>query len=208
LGTGILARLRKLFQPAVSPAAATFQDWLNPEFVRRLSLEDRWPLWECQTIDPLDALVTPPKTRFIAPIWNRVLCGHDIVQYRAPIEVRLPYLDLRVVAFGLSVPKMPWHCNKHLLRRLGGTLPREITSRPKTALAGDPVGRSLERNRKLLLNLAQLPLVPLLEEMISVSRWRKSLRETSFEEWPLWKSLRVVTLNYWLQRNATTKQEC
>src|SRR5262249_51674914 len=33
LGTGILGRLRKLFRPAVSPAPATFPDWLNPEFV-------------------------------------------------------------------------------------------------------------------------------------------------------------------------------
>jgi hypothetical protein len=48
-----------------------------------------------------------------------------------------------------------------------------------------------------------MPLVPLLEEMVCANRWRKSLRETSFEAWPLWESLRVVTLNYWLQRNAT-----
>jgi hypothetical protein len=65
----------------------------------------------------------------------------------------------------------------------------------------------LEHNRKLLLKLAELPLVPLLEEMICVSKWRKSLRETSFESWPLWELLRVVTLNYWLERNATAKQE-
>jgi hypothetical protein len=25
---------------------------------------------------------------------------------------------------------------------------------------------------------------------------------TSFETWPLWKSLRVVSLNYWLQRDS------
>jgi asparagine synthase (glutamine-hydrolysing) len=208
VGTGILARFRKLFRPTVTPAAATLQDWVNPEFAHRLSLKDRLPLWECQTSDPLDALATPPERRFIAPLWNRYLCRCDIAQYREPVEIRFPYLDLRVVSFGLSLPKMPWHCNKHLLRRLGATtLPKEITSRPKTGLRGDPIARSLEQNKQLLLKLAELPLVPLLEEMICVSQWRKSLRETSFESWPLWESLRVVTLNYWLERNATAKQE-
>jgi asparagine synthase (glutamine-hydrolysing) len=209
LGTGIKARLKKFLRVGISPEA-TFPDWLRPEFVRRLSLKDRWPLWENETsaIDPLDALATPPKNNHIAPLWNRYLCGCDMAQYRAPIEVRLPYLDLRVVSFGLSLPKMPWSCDKHLLRRVGAaTLPKEITSRPKTGLRGDPLARSLEHNNELLLKLAEVPLVPLLAEMICVNQWRKSLRETSFETWPLWESLRVVTLNYWLERNATVTQE-
>ena len=129
-------------------------------------------------------------------------------QHRAAVETRLPYLDLRVIAFGLGLPRMPWSCHKHLLRRLGGAaLPKEITSRQKTGLRGDPVARSLQGNKELVLKLAQLPLVPLLEEMICAGRWRRALRETSFETWPLWAALRVVTLNYWLQRNGTAKQE-
>jgi asparagine synthase (glutamine-hydrolysing) len=208
LGTGIRARFRTLSRPTANSNAATLPDWVNPEFARRLSLEDRLPLWECPTDDPLDALATPPERRFIAPLWNRYLCRCDITQYREPVEIRLPYLDLRLVSFALSLPKMPWGYNKHLLRRLGATtLPKEITSRPKTGMRGDPIARSLEQNKKLLLTLAELPLVPLLEEIICVNQWRRSLRETSFESWPLWESLRVVTLNYWLERNATAKQE-
>jgi asparagine synthase (glutamine-hydrolysing) len=210
LGTGIKARLKKSLRVGIIPDAA-FPDWLRPEFERKLSLLDRWALWpigEHQTIDPLDALVTPPERRFITPFWDRHLYSTDIAHHGVRIELRFPYLDLRVVAFGLSLPKMPWSCNKHLLRRVGAaTLPREITSRPKTPLRGDPIARSLQHNKELLLKLAQLPLVPLLEEMICADRWRRALRETSFESWPLWESLRVVTLNYWLQRNATTKQE-
>jgi asparagine synthase (glutamine-hydrolysing) len=210
LGTGMLVSFRKFWRPGISPATATFPDWLRPEFARRLLLLDRWGLGrnkESQTIDPLDALATPPERRFIAPLWDHYLYSADIGQHGVPVETRLPYLDLRVVAFGLGLPRMPWSCHKHLLRRLGATLPKEITSRPKTPLRGDPIARSLQHNKELLLKLAQSPLVPLLEEMICVSRWRKALRETSFETWPLWESLRVVTLNYWLQRNATTTQE-
>jgi len=208
VGTGILAGLRKLFRRTVAPAPAALQDWVRPEFARRLSLKDRLALSEGQTFDPLDALATPPVRRFVAPLWNRFLSRCDIAQYREYVEIRFPYLDLRVVRFGLGLPNMPWAYNKHLLRRLGATtLPKEITSRPKTPLRAEPLARSLEQNRQLLLKLADVPLVPLLEEMICVSKWRKSLRETSFESWPLWESLRVVTLNYWLERNATNKQE-
>jgi asparagine synthase (glutamine-hydrolysing) len=211
LGTGILVRFRKFVRPGISPAAAAFPDWLRPEFARKLSLSDRWARWsnkESQTIDPLDALATPPERRFIAPLWDRHLYCADIGQHGVRIEVRLPYLDLRVVAFGLSLPRMPWSCHKYLLRRLGATLPKEITSRPKTPLRADPIARSLQRNKELVLKLAQLPLVPLLEEMICAGRWRRTLRETSFEtQPPLWELLRVVTLNYWLQRNATAKRE-
>src|SRR6476660_573013 len=210
LGTGILVGFRKFVRPGINPAAATFPDWLRPEFARRLSFLDHWALGrnrESQTIDPLDALATSPERRFIAPLWDRYLYCADIGQHGVPVETRLPYLDLRVVAFGLGLPRMPWSCHKHLLRRLGTALPKEITSRQKLQLGANPLARSLQHNKELLLKLAQLPLVPLLEEMICASRWRRVLRETSFEAWPLWESLRVVTLNYWLQRNATTKQE-
>jgi asparagine synthase (glutamine-hydrolysing) len=123
-----------------------------------------------------------------------------------PIEVRLPYLDSRVVLFGLGLPNMPWICNKYLMRRLGrGILPDEIISRPKTPLRGDPFAQSLRHNKELLINLSRSCLSPILEEILDVDEWRKSLRETSFETWPLWESLRVVSLNYWLQRYWLSK---
>ena len=92
------------------------------------------------------------------------------------------------------------------MRRLGrGILPDEIISRPKTPLRGDPVVQSLRHNKELLINLSGLSLSPILEEILDVDAWRKSLRETSFEIWPLWMSLRVVSLNYWLQRESLSK---
>jgi hypothetical protein len=101
---------------------------------------------------------------------------------------------------------MPWICNKYLLRKLGqGVLPDEIILRPKTPLRGDPYAESLRRNKELLINLSQLRLSPILENILDVEEWRKSLRETSFETWPLWESLRVVSLNYWLQRYSSSK---
>jgi len=180
--------------------------WLSKDFVARLSLTERWRIWPHHRNDPLDALATGSKVRFITPLWDKILTKCDMGLYGFPIEVRLPYLDSRVVLFGLGLPNMPWTCNKYLLRRLGrGSLPDEIISRPKTVLRVDPVAQSLRHNKELLIKLSGVHLSPILEEILDVDEWRKSLRETSFETWPLWESLRVVSLNYWLQRESLSK---
>jgi asparagine synthase (glutamine-hydrolysing) len=180
--------------------------WLSKDFVARLSLTERWRIWPHHSNDPLDALAMGSKVNFITPIWENLLTKCDMGFYGFPIEVRLPYLDSRVVLFGLSVPNMPWTHNKYLMRRLGrGILPNQIISRPKTVLRVDPVAQSLRHNKELLINLSGFSLSPILEEILDVDEWRKSLRETSFETWPLWESLRVVSLNYWLQRDSLFK---
>jgi len=203
VGTGLCVWWKNQWQ--TRETEAQLPKWLSKDFVTRLSLTDRWRLWEHRN-DPLDALATGSKVRFITPLWERVLNNCDMGFHGFPIEVRLPYLDSRVVLFGLGLPNMPWTCDKYLLRRLGQeVLPDEIISRPKTGLRGDPVAQSLRRNKQLLINLSGLLLSPILENILDVEAWRKSLRETSFETWPLWESLRVVSLNYWLQRDWLSK---
>jgi asparagine synthase (glutamine-hydrolysing) len=204
VGTGLCAWLRSQRRTKEDPEPK-LPKWLSKDFVARLSLTDRWRIWEHRT-DPLDALATNSKVRFITPIWERALTNCDIGFHGVPIEVRLPYLDSRVVLFVLSLPNMPWTCNKYLLRRLGrGILPDETILRPKTPLRSDPLAQILRHNNELLINLSEVCLSPILEDILDVDAWRKSLRETSFETWPLWESLRVVSLNYWLQRYWSSK---
>lgn len=200
IGTGLFAwwrrqsRTREIAKPQLPK-------WLSKTFVGRFSLTDRWQLRDHRS-DPLDVLATGPKVRFITPLWEHLLSNSDMGSHGIPMEVRLPYLDSRVVLFGLGLPNMPWSCDKYLLRTLGrGILPDEIIVRPKTGLRGDPVAQGLRRNQELLIHLSGLTLSPMLEDILDVKEWRKSLRETSFEAWPLWESLRVVSLNDWLQRN-------
>ncbi len=204
VGTGLCA-LWKSWRRTGEVPKPQLPKWLSKDFVARLSLTERWRIRDHRN-DPLDALATGSKVRFITPLWENVLTKCDMGFYGFPIEVRLPYLDSRVVLFGLGLPNMSWTHNKYLLRRLGrGILPDEIISRPKTALRADPVAQSLRHNKELLINLSGLFLSPILEEILDVDEWRKSLRETSFETWPLWESLRVVSLNYWLQRDSLSK---
>ena len=204
VGTGLYA-LWKNRRRTGEVSKPKLPKWLSKDFVARLSLTERWRIWNHRN-DPLDALATGSKVHFITPIWEDLLTKCDMGFYGFPIEVRLPYLDSRVVLFGLGLPNMPWAYNKYLMRRLGrGILPDEIISRPKTGLLVDPVAQSLRHNKELLINLAGLFLSPILQEILDVDEWRKSLRETSFETWPLWESLRVVSLNYWLQRDSLSK---
>jgi asparagine synthase (glutamine-hydrolysing) len=204
VGTGLCAWLRSQRRTKEDPEPQ-LPKWLSKDFVARLSLTDRWRIWEHRT-DPLDALATNSKVRFITPIWERALTNCDMGFHGVPIEVRLPYLDSRVVLFVLSLPNMPWTCNKYLLRRLGrGILPDETILRPKTPLRSDPLAQILRHNKELLINLSEVCLSPILENILDVYEWRKSLRDTSFETWPLWESLRVVSLNCWLQRYCLSK---
>jgi hypothetical protein len=204
VGTGLCAWWKNQWQTR-AVAKPQLPKWLRKDFVARLSLTDRWRIRDHRN-DPLDALATGSKIRFITPLWENVLSVCDMGSHAFPIEVRLPYLDSRVVLFGLSLPNMPWTCDKYLLRRLGRRiLPDEIIWRPKTGLRDDPVAQSLRRNKELLVSLSELLLSPILEDILDVDEWRKSLRETSFETWPLWESLRIVSLNYWLQRDLLSK---
>jgi asparagine synthase (glutamine-hydrolysing) len=204
LGTGLCAWWKSQWRTREIPKPQ-LPKWLSKDLVARLSLTDRWRIRDHRN-DPLDALATGSKVRFITPLWDRICSNCDMGSHGIPIEVRLPYLDARVVLFGLGLPNMPWTCEKYLLRRLGRRiLPDEIISRPKTGLRGDPVAQSLRCNKELLIKLSRLFLSPMLEKILDVDEWRKSLRETSFDTWPLWESLRVVSLNYWLQRDWLPK---
>lgn len=204
VGTGLCAWWKNQWRTREIPKPQ-LPKWLSKDFASRLSLIDRWRIWDHRN-DPLDTLATGSKVRFITPLWENSLTGADMGSHGVPVEVRLPYLDSRVVLFGLGVPNMPWTCDKYLLRRLGqGILPDEIISRPKTPLRGDPVAQSLRHNKEHLINLSGLLLSPILEDILDVGEWRRSLRETPFETWPLWESLRVVSLNYWLQREWLSK---
>lgn len=75
--------------------------------------------------------------RMAHPMWQSLLESLDWGLHRAPIDIRLPYLDLRVIEFALSVPPIPWTQRKHLLRRaMEGVLPEHVRLRPKAGLVG------------------------------------------------------------------------
>jgi len=63
------------------------------------------------------------------------------------LDVRHPFLDLRVLRFLLSVPVIPWCREKYLLRyAFAADLPPQVRRRPKTPLPGSPEHAKIARD--------------------------------------------------------------
>lgn len=203
IGSGLLARLRQLRgrPPEQKP---TFPIWLRPDAIHRLGLVEQWQDREQWRAGPADALVTP-KRRFLTPLWQTIFECYDPGASRVLTAVRLPYLDLRLVQYALSLPPLPWAANKFLLRKLGEqSLPPEITRRPKTGLAASPIATAFAREPARLTALGRKPFSPLLDGLVVREAWQQALATANFASQPLWEVLRVVSLNYWLQHSQVT----
>ena len=80
------------------------------------------------------------------PHWSRLFELTDSGWTRCPVEVRYPFLDLRIVNYVLALPPFPWAFEKRLLREaMAGRLPESVRLRPKTPLARDPLAETLRQ---------------------------------------------------------------
>jgi asparagine synthase (glutamine-hydrolysing) len=152
---------------------AGFPAWLAPELTQRLRLEERWAegtrgtrAWEHPIVPKAHASLSMPR-------WSRVFELADPGLTRSAVEVRYPFLDLRVVNYLLAIPPFPWTFQKQLVRAaMSGHLPESIRQRPKTPLDGDPLMEILQRpdaawvdharwteQIETYVNLAALPLL-------------------------------------------------
>jgi len=122
-----------------------FPSWFAPELTRRLRLEERWAeitsgarTWEHPIVPKAHASLSGPR-------WSRVFELADPGLTHSAVEVRYPFLDLRVVNYLLAIPPFPWTFGKQLTRAaMSGHLPESIRRRPKTPLEGDPLVEVLQ----------------------------------------------------------------
>jgi len=191
-GTG----LRNLLQKRrVSPWCCPV--WLNEDFVHRWQLGDRMAAIQAQSCFPLDQ---PPRSRAFhslppSPLWNLNFETYDPGVSRLPLEVRLPFLDLRLLNYLLSLPPIPWCVDKTLLRlALREKLPSTVCDRPKTPLSVNPVVARLQKGDR---PWQVLPHLPELDPYIN----RKQLQEitsSKMNSQQVWQCLRPLNLGYWL----------
>jgi asparagine synthase (glutamine-hydrolysing) len=115
--------------------------WLDPDFAARVGLGERldaWTRWrQTRSTHPLHpeahGALTSPFWPVLASMWAPATTG-------LPLEVRHPYLDLRLVELVLSIPPAQWYNDKGLLHiAMQGRLPREVLRRRKTPVSGDPI---------------------------------------------------------------------
>ncbi|HXX19669.1 MAG TPA: asparagine synthase-related protein [Candidatus Acidoferrum sp.] len=126
--------------------AYVFPRWLAPELVKRFSLEERWR--ECTVVcaSPAHPVVPTAHASLLLPQWAQLFELEDVGVTHCPVEVRYPFLDLRIVNYVLALPPFPWAFEKALLREaMLGHLPEKVRMRKKTPLAGDPLVENLRR---------------------------------------------------------------
>jgi asparagine synthase (glutamine-hydrolysing) len=141
---GLTSALRRLTRS--SNAVAPFPDWLNRAFERRLGLRDRWR--QLNTPQSVPHRLRPDAyRRLVMPFWPSHFESWDPGATRTPVEVRYPYLDVRLVEYLMGIPPIPWFVHKRLLREaMRGRLPEAIRKRPKAPLGGDPFVAQIRKN--------------------------------------------------------------
>ncbi|MHB8753384.1 MAG: asparagine synthetase B family protein [Candidatus Acidiferrales bacterium] len=190
---GPLRRLGRLFLPRQENPA--FPAWIQPELVARLNLEKRWRDALCDL--PWNAHPRRPKWygSLFLPQWDFMFRQEDAGVTRQPVEVRYPFLDLRLVNYLLAIPMMPWSFRKYLLREaMRGRLPEAIRMRPKTPFRGEPLLAAFQRGEGGAI--AKMQPSARLNHYITES-WLPFLTgKTSGEEACL--VIRPLCLNFWL----------
>lgn len=130
---------------------------------------------------------------FSSAIWPALFADFDGDEAQAPLVWRHPFLDLRVLAFLLAVPPVPWARRKLLLREaMRGRLPREILERKKTPLAASPLASPVAAH-----GLPPLVRDPRLAAFVDAGKL-----PTAESAGPLLPRLIAVhALDYWLARH-------
>jgi len=186
----------------VSPAPvdrgipSSIPSWISGELVERADLEERWRFVMRRAWSPHP---TRPAAWFSLqlPLWQDLFDTWHPSYTGAALDVRHPFLDLRVLRFLLSVPVVPWCREKYLLRyAFAADLPPQVRRRPKTPLPGSPDFARIRRD-----GLPPVTRSPRLDAYVSLadptalSTSTPAAAEAAF---------RLVTFSHWLSRLEST----
>jgi asparagine synthase (glutamine-hydrolysing) len=119
--------------------------WIAPEFIKREGLEERW---KACTGPGLPRERHSSRTRghasMLLPEWTNLFESQDPGVTHCTVEVRYPFLDLRMVEYLLAIPAFPWTYKKKLLREaMINKIPERLRLRPKTPLSADPIAAKI-----------------------------------------------------------------
>ncbi len=188
---GILAPLKNRWQGHSEKSG--YPQWLNREFATRLHLCERWEEQERSRTAALRHPLRPEAYRsFDGPMWEHLFSQCDAARVGAAIEMRLPFVDLRLLRYMFAVPGLPWCRDKYLVRRaMRNMLPHPVLERPKTPLNGDP-----QWEAALRLGLPPLQPTPQLAQYVDLS----VVPDRANRDMMLfWADLRPRALDYWLR---------
>ncbi|HEU5411621.1 MAG TPA: asparagine synthase-related protein [Candidatus Acidoferrales bacterium] len=173
-----------------------FPGWLNPKFVAALGLKKRWS----ETNDTIPWNAHPLHARAYAslffPEWSYMFEREDAAYTKSSVEVRYPFLDLRIIKYLLAIPAMPWFFRKFLLRKaVRGRIPESIRKRPKKSMQTDPLICAAQKKADWLResNFCRKSKEYVEEEFLADLDWRQGSQAVAAK-------LRPWCLDLWLQR--------
>lgn len=172
-----------------------FPKWLEPRFVERCNLHDRWrelqePLQSRHPLHPV------AHAGLSSDFWAGVFDSEDAACTGVPVDLRAPLLDQRLLRFLLRVPPLPWCMHKELLREaMRGTLPENVRTRPKVPVLGDSIKYFIDSKKWNPLPLPQP--ASAVREYVDWKRLGATLENAAGSS--LWVGLRPVSLSYWLK---------
>src|SRR6185369_13326122 len=190
----IRTRIRRMLRNADS-----MPEWIDESFAQRTNLRERWEqFWNSHYKGTRPASMRALNSK----IWTSLFEGYDPGATKLNLDVRHPFLDIRLVEYLLAIPTKPWCVNKHILRRaMSDKLPAAVLNRQKTGLMGDPALQLVRRASVRWLDSFEVS--PQLRAFVNLNRRRPVAEEKTSDA--LWASLRVFALNYWLKKLPTAR---
>jgi asparagine synthase (glutamine-hydrolysing) len=185
---GFRTRMKRML--GKRPSASELPKWIDESFASRINLRER-----LETASSLDGTRPAAMQALASKVWASLFEGYDPGATKLCLEIRHPFIDVRLVEYLLAIPAVPWCVNKHILRlAMRNQLPAAVLNRPKTPLAGDPA-LQLARDGSVRW-LDSFEVSPQLNAFVNLNL-RRSIAD---EQTPdgLWANLRIFALNHWL----------
>jgi asparagine synthase (glutamine-hydrolysing) len=176
--------------------APVLPKWFAPDFARRLNLKDRLQQWSELPEDQPHPILPKAHASLSLPHWAATFQQEHAGVTHSTVEVRYPFLDLRIVNFLLALPPFPYFFEKSLLREAAaGRLPESVRTRRKTPLEGDPLSRHLELSGTKWLD--ELDWTADMDAYTDRRLLQPFQNEPNAEQ--LHSNIRPLCLNFWLQ---------
>lgn len=167
-----------------------FPVWLNQDFVKELSLMERWERFVGAPVPSVNHERPEAYENLSDPKWSRIFETYAPAVTGVSVEVRHPLFDLRLVKYCLGLPPIPWCVDKTIARiAMKDRLPNAVGLRPKSRSA-DPVAPRLAASSWVDSWEVSPALVPF------VDRSRVPILATIGGAWD--PHLRPYALNAWL----------
>lgn len=151
-----------------------YPSWLDTDFAERLSLPAKFDRFHHKS-DPISSPHPGAEGCLSMPMWSESF-ESAYNPYGIDLEIRHPFLDIRLIRFMFAINVGFWGLNKKIHRdAMMGNLPEQIVKRPKTPLAGNLTLELLKQSPTLFDRLDDM-LEPV-ARYIEIDKYRACLRQ-------------------------------